>query len=72
MEIAHRASYTAVSSVNPNILIFAEGIGGSNGNQDGTPNTVNKTPHGDTTSNPNWGENLYETGGNPPQCQRVR
>jgi endoglucanase len=65
-------AYTAVSSVNPNILIFAEGIGGSNGNQDGTPNTVNKTPHGDTTSNPNWGENLYETGGNPPAVPKSK
>jgi endoglucanase len=65
-------AYTAVSSVNPNILIFAEGIGGSNGNQDGTPNTVNKTPHGDTTSNPNWGENLYEAGDNPPNVPKSK
>ncbi len=65
-------AYTAVSSVNPNILIIAEGIGSSNGNQDGTPGTVNKTPYGDTTSNPNWGENLFETGGNPPAVPKSK
>ncbi|HUI93360.1 MAG TPA: cellulase family glycosylhydrolase [Chitinivibrionales bacterium] len=64
-------AYAAISSVNPNILIFAEGIGSSNGNQDGTPNTVNKTPHGnDSTTNPNWGENLYEAGANPPNVPK--
>ena len=32
-------AYAAISPVNPNILIFAQGIGGTNGSQDGTPNT---------------------------------
>jgi endoglucanase len=66
-------AYTAISSVNPNILIFAEGIGGSNGNQDGTPATTNKSPHGnETTTNPNWGENLYEAGTNPPAVPKSK
>jgi len=60
-------AYTAISSVNPNVLIFAEGIGGSSGNQDGSPSTTTKSPHGnESTTNPNWGENLYEAGTNPP------
>jgi aryl-phospho-beta-D-glucosidase BglC (GH1 family) len=66
-------AYTAISSVNPNILIFAEGIGGSNGNQDGSPATTNKTPHGnETTTNPNWGENLFEAGVNPPAVPKSK
>ncbi len=59
-------AYTAISSVNPNILIFAEGISNSNGSEDGTPNTVSVSPSGDTSSNPNWGENLFEAGAHPP------
>lgn len=59
-------AYVAINSVNPNILIFAQGIGGSYGNQDGTPETKFDTPHGDPSSNPNWGENLFEAGSNPP------
>jgi endoglucanase len=65
-------AYAAISSVNPNILIFAEGIGGSNGNQDGTPDTKNETPHGDLATNPNWGENLYEAGNNPPTMPKSK
>jgi endoglucanase len=63
-------AYTAISSVNPNILIFVQGIGGTNGNQDGTPETVNQTPHG--TINPNWGENLFEAGNNPPNVPKSK
>jgi endoglucanase len=58
-------AYTAISSVNPNILIYAQGVGGSHGNQDGTPDTKEATPYGDI--NVNWGENLYEAGANPPK-----
>jgi len=58
-------AYNAISSVNPNILIYAQGIGGSYGNQDGTPDTKNDTPHGDK-GNPNWGENLFSAGEEPP------
>ena len=65
-------AYAAISSVNPNILIFAQGIGGSNGNQDGSPDTKNETPHGDETTNPNWGENLYEAGDNPPTMPKSK
>ncbi len=64
-------AYSAISSVNPNILIFAEGIGGSNGNQDGTPDTKTDSPHGDK-GNPNWGENLYEFANNPPTMPKSK
>lgn len=63
-------AYTAISSVNPNILIYAQGVGGSNGNQDGTPNTTEKTPAGEI--NVNWGENLYEAGSNPPTMPKSK
>jgi hypothetical protein len=63
-------AYATISAVNPNILIFAEGIGASNGNQDGTPNTTNPTPYG--THNPNWGENLFEAGANPPNVPKSK
>lgn len=65
-------AYEAISSVNPNILIFAQGIGGSHGNQDGTPETKEDTPHGDPTTNPNWGENLYEVRFNPPSMPKSK
>ncbi|HEX7509836.1 MAG TPA: cellulase family glycosylhydrolase [Chitinivibrionales bacterium] len=66
-------AYSAINSVNPNILIFAEGIGGSSGNQDGTPTTTTKSPHGnETTTNPNWGENLYEAGTTPPAVPKSK
>jgi aryl-phospho-beta-D-glucosidase BglC (GH1 family) len=65
-------AYTAINSVNTNILIFAQGIGTSSGNQDGTPTTITQTPHGATETNPNWGENLYEAGANPPTMPKER
>ncbi|MEO6097250.1 MAG: cellulase family glycosylhydrolase [Fibrobacteria bacterium] len=58
-------AYAAISPVNPNILLYVQGIGGSNGSQDGTPDTKNPTPHGSLASNPNWGENLFEAGAQP-------
>jgi aryl-phospho-beta-D-glucosidase BglC (GH1 family) len=58
-------AYTAINAVNPNILIFVEGIGTKPGTQDGTPETFTEEPHGDLASNPNWGENLYSAGTNP-------
>lgn len=64
-------AYEAISSVNPNILVYAQGIGGSYGNQDGTPETKEDTPHGDK-GNPNWGENLYEAGDNPPNIPKSK
>ena len=33
-------AYQAINAVNPNILIFAEGVSGTANNQDGTPDTV--------------------------------
>jgi aryl-phospho-beta-D-glucosidase BglC (GH1 family) len=65
-------AYAAISSVNPNILIYAQGIGGSHGNQDGTPDTKEDSPHGNPNTNPNWGENLYEVGTNPPTMPKSK
>jgi endoglucanase len=59
-------AYAAISPVNPNILLYVQGIGSTNGSQDGTPDTKTATPHGSMLSNPNWGENLFEAGANPP------
>lgn len=65
-------AYQAINSVNPNILIYAQGIGGSYGNQDGTPDSKADTPHGDPRTNPNWGENLFEAGTNPPNVPKSK
>jgi aryl-phospho-beta-D-glucosidase BglC (GH1 family) len=65
-------AYQAINAVNPNILIFAQGISASSGNQDGTPDTVTQTPNGVEEYNPNWGENLYEAGDNPPSMPKDR
>jgi aryl-phospho-beta-D-glucosidase BglC (GH1 family) len=59
-------AYQAINAVNPNLLIFVQGISGTAGNQDGTPDTITQTPHGDTATNPNWGENLYPAGADLP------
>jgi len=52
------AAYTAINSVNPNILVIAQGVG-------------NKSTFG-STNNPNWGENLYEAGTNPPTMPKTK
>ena len=65
-------AFTAINSVNPNTLVFVEGIGGTNGNQDGTPTTFNTTPFGNQATNVNWGENLFEAGANPPNIPKER
>jgi aryl-phospho-beta-D-glucosidase BglC (GH1 family) len=65
-------AYTAINGVNPNILLFVQGIGTNAGTQDGTPDTVTPVPHGDDFLNPNWGENLFEAGGSPPNIPRER
>jgi aryl-phospho-beta-D-glucosidase BglC (GH1 family) len=65
-------AYQAVNAVNPNILIFAQGISGTADNQDGSPTTITQVPHGSMESNPNWGENLYEAGTNPPAMPKNR
>ncbi|PCK04560.1 MAG: hypothetical protein COA42_19035 [Alteromonadaceae bacterium] len=66
------SAYTAINEVNPNLLVFVEGIGGSHDNQDGTPDTKTDTPHGDLGTNPNWGENLFEMGTNPLTIPKER
>jgi len=65
-------AYAAINGVNPNILLFVQGIGTNAGTQDGTPSTVTPVPHGDDFLNPNWGENLFEAGGSPPNIPRDR
>jgi endoglucanase len=66
------AAYNAINAVNPNTLLFVQGISASAGNQDGTPTTITQVPHGNTATNPNWGENLFEAGANPPAVPRER
>jgi hypothetical protein len=66
-------AYSAINAVNSNILIFAQGISASANNQDGTPDTITDVPHGNPdTTNPNWGENFYEAGDNPPTMPKNR
>jgi aryl-phospho-beta-D-glucosidase BglC (GH1 family) len=65
-------AYTAINAVNPNILIFVQGISASAGNQDGTPNTITQVPNGSSGIDPNWGENLFEAGANPPAIPKNR
>lgn len=65
-------AYETVNAVNPNILIFAQGIGTAGGAQDGSPDTTTPVPHGEVASNPNWGENLFEAGDNPPSMPKDR
>ena len=66
------AAYNAINEVNPNTLIFVQGISASSGNQDGTPATKTETPHGDLATNPNWGENLFEAAIDPPAIPKNR
>jgi len=54
------------------LLIFAQGISASSGNQTGVSGTVVQTPYGSAATNPNWGENLYEAGNNPPNIPKER
>jgi len=63
-------AYQVINAVNPNILIFAEGVSGTANNQDGTPDTITQEPHG--VLNPNWGENLFSAGANPPNVPKDR
>lgn len=64
------AAYQAINDVNPNLLLFVQGISATAGKQDGTPDTTTAVPHGEEFSNPNWGENLFEAGANPPNIPR--
>ena len=65
-------AYTAISQVDPNMLIFVEGISATANNQDGTPETITQVPHGSEEANPNWGENLFEAGTNPLNIPKSR
>jgi endoglucanase len=67
-------AYAAINAVNPNLLLFVQGIGTVAGTQDGSPATTSPVPHGDEFSNPNWGENLFPAAAsaiNVPQSQLV-
>ena len=66
------SAYTAINSVNPDMLIFVEGISASADNQDGSPDTITEVPHGSEDYNPNWGENLFEAGTNPLNIPKSR
>ncbi|MBN2529662.1 MAG: glycoside hydrolase family 5 protein [Deltaproteobacteria bacterium] len=50
-DLAEKA-FKTIDSVNPDILIFVEGIGSKTSAGD-------KIPHGSDETNPNWGENLH-------------
>jgi endoglucanase len=66
------SAYNAINAVNPNTLIFVEGISGTANNQDGSPTTITQVPHGNAATNPNWGENLFEAGASPPAIPKDR
>jgi aryl-phospho-beta-D-glucosidase BglC (GH1 family) len=65
-------AFTAINSVNQNTLLFVQGVSASANNQDGTPATITQVPFGNTATNPNWGENLFEAGNNPPNMPKDR
>ena len=65
-------AFQAINSVNTNTLMFMEGVSGTAGNQDGTPTTITQVPFGSQATNPNWGENLFEAGANPPAVPKDR
>ncbi len=63
-------AYEAINEVNPNTLVFVQGISATANNQDGSPQTITQVPHGDPATNPNWGENLFEAGTNIPNIPK--
>lgn len=58
-------AFTAIDEVNPNLLVFVEGISGST-------RAAGDQPHGNTDINPNWGENLFEQGTSPLNIPKDR
>lgn len=66
------SAYTAINSVNSDMLIFVEGISATADNQDGSPSTITQVPHGSEDYNPNWGENLFEAGIAPLNIPKER
>ena len=65
-------AYQAINEVNPNMLIFVEGLSANANSQDGSPSSLTPVPHGSEDLNPNWGENLYEAGTNPLNIPKDR
>jgi aryl-phospho-beta-D-glucosidase BglC (GH1 family) len=59
-------AYSAINSVNSDILVMAGGISAA------AQNATIEVPHGDEATNPNWGENLFEAGDNPPSMPKDR
>jgi endoglucanase len=66
------AAYNAINAVNPNTLVFVEGISASANNQDGTPATITQVPHGNAATVPNWGGNFFEAGATPLSIPKDR
>jgi len=64
-------AYTAINSVNPNILIFVEGTSDTANNQDGISGNEVTQPYGVDPA-PNWGGNLFSAGTNPPAIPKDR
>ena len=48
-------AYTAINAVNPNTLLFVQGVGTNAGTQDGTPTTITPVPHGVDGDQPELG-----------------
>lgn len=57
-------AYQAISAVNPDVLIFVEGVSATAGGV--------KIPHGSEDLNPNWGENMYGARDNPLNIPKDR
>jgi aryl-phospho-beta-D-glucosidase BglC (GH1 family) len=58
-------AYQAISEVNSDVLIVVEGIGSMTSND-------TAIPHGDATTNPNWGENFFEFANRPLNIPKER
>ncbi len=58
-------AYEAIAAENPYILVFVEGIGSKT-------DAGIEIPHGSPETNPNWGENLFEAGDDPPDIPKNR
>ncbi|MBN2529292.1 MAG: glycoside hydrolase family 5 protein [Deltaproteobacteria bacterium] len=58
-------AFEAIDSVNPDILIFVEGIGSNTSAEE-------KIPHGADETNPNWGENLFNFKTDPLNIPKER
>ena len=59
-------AYTAINAVNPNTLIFVEGISATANNQDGTPATITQVPHGSALTTPELGREPVRGRREPP------